>query len=518
MRPAALQMGRRGFVTTLVLVMPVWAQVSVTTGQYDVNRTASNLSETILNTSNVNTSQFGLLFERAVDGYIYAQPLYVPRVIVPPSTTAVNVVYVATMNNSMYAFDADNPSASAPLWHVSLGAAVPLLGGPNVAPAAGVMSTPVIDTTTNTLYAVAMVNVNRGRNFQIHALDITTGKEKFGGPVLIQAQVQGTGGTISFAPNFQFQRPALLLNSGAVWVLFGSGLSEFVNFHGWAMTYSGSTLQQLSVWCATLNGIGAGIWMSGRGAAADSNGVYLATGNGNEGAGNSGQSVLRFSTPNAPADYFLPDTYTQMNRSDWDLASNGPLLVPNTSVLVQGGKMGIIYVLNRNALGHEHSGNTQIVQSLQATTGCSGTGTTACAEIHGTSYWARSSAPPLLYVWGRNDILRSFSQRSNGSFRASATNPTVSNHPGGIMAVSANGDGSGILWATTTTQDASVGPVPGTLRALDAVTLQELWNSDMSAGDTLGTLAKFCVPTVTNGKVYMATFSGRLNVYGLRTF
>jgi hypothetical protein len=226
--------------------------------------------------------------------------------------------------------------------------------------------------------------------------------------------------------------------------------------------------------------------------------------------------VIRFSgTPEAPADYFLPYNYAVMNRSDWDLGSSGSILMPGTSLLVQGGKTGMIYVLNRSILGGEHSGNTQIVQSLQAAAACSASGPESCAEIHGTSYWARTGMPPLLYVWGRNDILRSFSQAANGTFGASATNPTVSNHPGGIMSVSANGNLDGVLWATTTTQDASLGPVPGTLRALDAVTLHELWNSDMQSADTLGTLAKFCIPVVANGKVYMATFSNALNVYGL---
>jgi outer membrane protein assembly factor BamB len=471
-----------------------------------------------LNLSNVNTSQFGLLFKRAVDGYIYAQPLYVPHLIVPPTTTPVNVVYVATMNNSVYAFDADNPAAPAPLWHVSLGPTVPIPLAPQVAPFAGVMSTPVIDTSTNTMYVVAMADVNQARNFQIHALDITTGREKFGGPVLIQARVTGSHGPITFTPNTQFQRPALLLNAGAVWVLFGGGLLETVSYHGWALIYNASTLRQVEAWCGTLNGNGAGIWMSGRGAAADTNGVYLTTGNGSEGPGNTGQSVIRFSgTPQLPADFFLPANYNALNFSDWDLGSGGPILMPGTSLLVQGGKTGVLYVLNRTSLGQLSPGNTRIVQSLQATSGCVGTGSTACAEIHGTSYWARTSLPPLVYVWGRNDILRSFQQATNGSFSRAATNATVSNDPGGIMSVSAEGNANGILWATTTPQNAGAGPVPGTLRALNAETLVELWNSDMRAGDALGTLAKFCIPVVANGKVYMATFSGQLNVYGLTT-
>ena len=183
---------------------------------------------------------------------------------------------------------------------------------------------------------------------------------------------------------------------------------------------------------------------------------------------------------------------------------------------MNGGKTGMLYVLNRANLGHEHQGNTQIVQALQATTGCSGTGSTSCAEIHGTSYWARSNAPSLVYVWGSNDMLRSFSQAPNGTFSPFATNPTVSNYPGGIMSVSANGNNNGVLWATTSIENAAGGPVPGTLRALNAVTLQELWNSDTRSGDTLGTLSKYCMPMVANGKVYMSTFSGRLDVYGLR--
>lgn len=504
------------FVSAGIWVVAAAGQVTVVTGQYDNSRTAANLSETILTPSNVNTTHFGLLFSRSVDAFVYAQPLYVPGVVIPPSTTPVNVVYVATMNNSVYAFDADNPSASAPLWQVNLGTPFTITGfiAQSTAPTCGIMSTPVIDPTTKTMYVVAMALVNGSRNLQLHALDITTGKEKFGGPVLIQGSVVGGHGSVVFDPTVHFQRPALLLNAGSVWLTFASGLSESISFHGWAMAYNASTLQQTLIWVATPTGNGGGVWMSGRGPSADSNGVYLSTGNGSYGPPfNYGESVVRL-TPTS-IDYFTPYNWNSLNRSDWDVSASSPMLLPGTPLVVNGSKTGNLYVMNRASLGHLHSGNTQIVQSIQATPACSSTQTTSCKEIHGMTYWARTGAPPLLYLWGRNDVARSFTQATNGTFTASVTNSTTSNFPGGILSLSANGNTNGILWATTTTQDSEVtAAVPGTLRALNAITLAELWNSDMKAGDTLGDPAKFCIPVVANGKVYIATFSNKLMVYG----
>jgi len=489
------------------------AQPAVWTAQYDQGRTAANLSETILNTSNVNTSQFGLLFTRAVDGYIYAQPLYIPAVTINSVTS--NVVYVATMNDSVYAFDADTPANSTPLWHVNLGTALEI-GGFQI----GILSTPVIDTTSNTMYVVAMTVENGVRMYYLHALDITSGLEKFKGPVLIQGSVPGTApdavnGVLTFnGANLQ-QRPALGLFQSTVVIAFGT-LQWMNPYHGWVMSYNAQTLKREGILCTTPNGTKGGVWMSGGGIAADANGMYFIVGDGSTGQMKDISSAF-VRVQGTAIDYFIPANFNTLNQDDLDLNAGGPMLLPNTNLLVGGGKTGAMFVLNRTKLGGLVAGNTQVVQTWQATAGCGPQGN--CDEIHHYTYWSQAPGQPRLYLWAWNETLNAYA--FNGStFNTTpvAQNAAVANYPGGQLTLSANGGtaGTGIVWAAMSTEPPADQPVTGMLRAFDAVSLAELWNSNMNPADNAGLLAKFCLPTVVNGKVYLASFSNQLNVYGLK--
>jgi hypothetical protein len=494
-------------------------QVAVWTGQYDNARTAANLSEVILTPANVNTQHFGLLFSRAVDGYIYGQPLYVPGVSI--KATNYNVVYVATMNNSVYAFDADNAANSAPLWQVNLGPAFQIGQGQlYIGTQVGILSTPVIDTASSTIYVVTLTVVAGDLVYSLHALDIASGQEKFNGPVVIQGYVAGTApdarnGMLAFFAGNLLQRPALALVGSSVYIGFGTMSDKFA-YHGWLFAYNKTSLQQQAILCTTPNGTKGGIWMSGRGIASDSNGIYFMIGDGSTGQGDVSSSFVRIGS--SSSDYFTPDHFSILNNNDWDLNAGGPLLLPGTKLLLGAGKTGTIYLLNRTDLGGLESGNTGAVQSWQATAGCN-TSTENCDELHHYAYWSKAPGQPLLYIWPWNENLRSYAfNGSTFNTTAFAQNSALSNYPGGQLAISANGGkaGTGILWAAMSNQDSATGPAAGMLRAFDATTLAEIWNSNMNAADNAGLLAKFCLPTIVNGKVYLATFSNQLNVYGLR--
>src|SRR5271166_4209426 len=318
---------RRAAFASLIgfsLAAAVVAQtVSVTTQHYDINRTGANLNETILTTSNVSGGQFGKLFTRSVDGHIYAQPLYAPSVAIPNQGTH-NVIYVATQHNSVYAFDADFPGQAAPLWQVNLGTSRPA-GFPTkygiesgIQVEIGITSTPVIDPTSMTLYVVAYTqdSSNGPYHYKLHALDCTTGAEKFGGPVEIQAKVSGAGdgsvnGIITFDPKMHMQRPSLLLANGNVYLGFGS-FADTDPYHGWVMAYNATTLAQVAVYNTTPDGGEGAIWMSGQGFPADSSGnLYFMVGNGSttaESGGSSyGNAFLKLSGSNLSLlDWFMP--------------------------------------------------------------------------------------------------------------------------------------------------------------------------------------------------------------------
>ncbi len=439
-----------------LLITPALGQVSVLTAQNDNSRSGANLNETVLNTSNVNVNQFGRLYSRSLDGYLYAQPLYVANVAIPGKGTH-NVVYVATLHNTVAAFDADDPSQAAPFWQVNLGPTRPCCPTGFLSPEFGIVSTPVIDPSTSTLYIVAATLENGSYFHRLHALDITTGQEKFGGPVVIQASFPGNGlpnqsGLVIFDSQLQLQRAGLLLANGAVYVAFAS-IDEGTPWHGWLIGYNASNVQQqVFVYNSTADGDAGGIWQSGRGVVSDATGnLYFMTGNGDwNGTSNFGDSIVKLSPAAAIEDWFTPDNQNFLSLQDDDLGSSGPLLIPHTNLLVGGGKQGVLYVVNSSSMGHFQTGNGQIVQSFQATS------VPYSDEIHSIAYWD-NSATPLLYLWGSNDVLKAF-QFGNGTFNTGTfnTTPVAQNtlsayFPGGVLAVSANGStaGSGIVWAAT---------------------------------------------------------------------
>ena len=318
--------------------------ISVLTNRYDNQRDGLNSSEVTLTTANINSKGFGKLFAAPLDGNAYAQPLYMPGVSINGTTH--NVVYVATENDSVYALDAD--TNGSPLWKTSfldpangittvtsndVSAKNPLPGCVDVNPQYGITSTPVIDPNTNTIYVVANTSENGTQEYHLHALDITTGQEKFGGPVLIQASIPGTGddndgnGNVLFDATQELQRPGLLLLNGVVYIAFGSHC-DLDPWHGWLLGYTASGLSQIYVYNTTRNGSEGAIWEDGTGPATDASGdVYLSTGNGDFDAGlttpvNLGNALLRLGVRNGAfgvVDYFVPSSYAGLNSADYDL-------------------------------------------------------------------------------------------------------------------------------------------------------------------------------------------------------
>ena len=506
--------------TVLVLCIATYSfaqtQVNVLTGNYDNQRTNANLQETILTPANVNPNSFGMIGTFPVDGQIYAQPLYASGIQISGQGTS-NVVYVATMHNSVYAIDADAPQSTVPLWQVNLGPSVPssLLDFSDILPETGILSTPVIDLTRKAIYVVSDTLQNGVPLYQIHALSLADGHEMFSGPAVISATVQGNGaasyfGTLQFDPMMHLQRPALAFSNGIVYVSFGSH-ADGGAYHGWMLAYNASNLQsQVSVINLSPNGAGASVWQSGRGPAIDQSGnLYIASGNGDfDGSSNFGESVIKLSSSLKVLDYYTPNEWADLNENDWDLGSTGVILIPGTNSVLTGAKSGLLYLIN-GAMGHLGPDNTSTVQSVQVNQW----------GMFDFALWNNSNGP-IVYEYEPYGILQAF-QIVNGTIQTTALSQNVPAIPSQFagIAVTANGgtNGTGIVWETT--GDYSSRLVPGTLHALDASDIsKELWNSNMVPDrDTLGRFAKFVAPTVVNGRVYAPTFSNSLAIYGLLT-
>ena len=507
----------RSTVAAVVLASGVLAQQDVTTGSYDNYRTNADLNETILTPSKVNSSTFGKIFSLSVDGQIYAQPLYRQNVAIAGQGTH-NVVFVATMHNTVYAFDADTPRT--PLWSVNLGPSVPSSNYTSdtgaytdITPENGILSTPVIDPSTGAMYVVAATFENGSCVYRLHALDSGSGSELFGAPVTVAMQVIGVGdnsvgGSVTFDAAQHIQRPALLLANGSVYVSFGSH-GDSAPYHGWMAAYSAQNVQnQVSIFNATPNGSEGAIWQSGRGPAADAAGnIYVVSSNGDSDfTSNFSQSVLKLDPAQLTvSDWFAPFNFQVLSDGDEDLGTSGPLLIPNTNYLVTGGKAGVLYLIDQTSMGHTSSSDTQILQSVNV----GGFG------LFNMALWNRPDGP-LLYTHIGNAPVVTY-KMSGGQFSTSPVAQSVNGFvvPFQGMTLSANGTqaGSGILWVT----GANSWPLPaaGVLHAYNADGLNEIWNSTMNDGDALGGFVKFANPTVANGKVYVPTMDYQLQVYGL---
>jgi hypothetical protein len=504
---------------------PVQAQTytGVLTWHNDNQRTGQNLSETVLTPSNVNSKLFGKLFSFPVDGQIYAQPLFVYNVTIPGQGVH-SVGDVATENDSVYAFDADGLS-STPLWYdsfLSTGVTAVPCGATGactaITPTFGITGTPVIDGLSGTLYLVAFTSENGTWVQRLHALDITSGAEKFGGPVVIQASVPGTGGgsvggMVTFNAIHESQRTALLLSNGIVYM--GWGTFAYAPWHGWIMGYNAQTLQQVSVFNDTANGKRGGIWNSGSGFAADILGnVYVMTGDGtfdaNTGGVDYGDSFIKLNpaTGFTVTDYFTPFNQAYLSVNDLDVGSGGAMILPPQTgtypnEIIGAGKEAMIYVVNRDSMGGY---STTTNNNIQTVTG------TGKGFWSSPAYWNNS-----VYYAGSSGTLSRYTLTSGLlSTTPVSQSPMTFAYPGATPSISGNGNTNGIVWLIQDSGGLPKGGPPAVLRAFVAANVAHPLYGSGQAGtrDQPGPGTKFSVPTVINGKVYIGTQT-ELDIYGL---
>jgi hypothetical protein len=593
----------------------------IPTQHNDAFRTGANLSETTLTVANVNSSRFGRVATFPVDGDVYAQPLFLPRINIRGGQR--DLVLVATANNSLYAFDADASGVPAPLWKRAYGNAVPMPSddfanlmktcraytsrhGAGLPPESariafddhveynmrqiGITGTPVVDPATNTIYFATFSRDPKAThsgpcmNFQnctlqavcshpvytyhyfLHAVDAASGGDRAGSPVEIAAAAPGTsagsvGGVVTFEPARQLQRAAILLAQSpqpALYIAF-TGHGDVGYYHGWVLAYDPATLKKLGTFLDAPDkdprypvetdgdqdlGEQAGIWQSGQGPVADSDGnIYVMTGNGSNTIGtghNYGDSFIKLRLASGALTVVKAWSPTPNETGDNDLGSAGPLLVENGSLLVGGGKFGVAYILDRNlALQQQFYAVVPPAGSncdVAAYPGLNPMGYTT--HIHGSPVFWKGSQRTFLYVWGENDCLRAFPLdagrvpiSSNPVFHAQKVGAATSfstdvvphpageeGMPGGILTLSANGnrEGTAIVWASRPISGTTLQKVPpGMLEAFDATNVgHRLWSSEEFAADKVGKLARFTPPIAAGGRVFMATFSAAVMAYG----
>ena len=491
------------------------AQVDVLTQHNDNARTGANLHEALLTPRNVNKTQFGMLFKRSVDDQLYTQPLVATGVRTGAGTQ--DLVYVTTVNNSVYAFDANDSEASTPVWHVNFGMPASVhsfdFGCLDINGQMGIIGTPVIDKVRGTLYVVALTRAGEvtgpatGFIQRLHALDLATGADLPGSPVEIHAD--------GFNALMQNQRPALLLANDRVYVGYASHCDK-EPYHGFLMAYDAKTLAQVSVLNTSPTGSEASIWQSGQGPAADSEGnVYVVTGNGSwDGVRNFSESFMKLSPRLQLLDWFTPTNHVALDKRDIDLDSSGATLIPGTHLVLGGGKEGVLYTLNTQNFGH--LGDEHAMQHFRAT----------ASHLHSLVYWNSAKDGKLLYVWGQRDKAKVYKFEGDQLAETPLLTRDIPNegHPGAMLSLSANGGTDGILWAAIhATGDSWHESRPGVLHAYEANDIRhELWNSlEDAARDDCGKYSKMAPPTIANGRVYLASFgsenvgTGQFCVYGL---
>jgi hypothetical protein len=519
----------------------------------DLGRTGQNLNETTLTTTNVTAKTFGKLFSYPVDNQVYGQPLYVPNVSIPGQGTH-NVLYVATEGDSIFAFDADGLSPTV-LWSLNftnpadginvISCAISGLQC-SVYPTTGITGTPVIDPTANIMYVLVRTAETTGAvtNYvqRLHALDITTGAELLGGPVVIGGSVKGTGsgsvhGVLTFNTLHENNRPGLTLANNTVYIAYEGSA------HGWIFAYDATSLAQVGIFCTTPNGSLGGVWAAGNGLPVDSNGyIYAATGDGpfdvNTGGSDYGDTLIKFSPTLQVVDYFTPSDQACRApiTTDLDLGSGGPMILPTQGgtypdLIIQAGKGGApcdlfdgnyavpIYLVNRDSMGGYNANQDSDIQTIQGT-------------VHG--YWSNPAyfqGPAASYIYysgiksegnGGGDYLKAYTI-TNGVVSAAPVAQTANVFPiGSTPSISANGTQNGLLWAIERKDllSSSPGNQTATLYAYPATNVARTAYSsaqtkvDNAVRDQMGCGNKFQTPTVANGKVYVGT-ENELDVFGL---
>jgi hypothetical protein len=512
----------------LLLLSSLAFATDVTTQHNDNQRTGRNLQETILTQANVNSATFGLVFNVPVDNVIDAQPLYLSSLSISGVTH--NVLYAVTENDSVYAFDADS---GAQLWKVSALLSGEAPGSPmgcsQIVPTIGITATPVIDRTSGphgTIYIVATSMNSQGTTFQrLHALDLTTGAEEFGGPATITGQYKGTGegssgGNVIFNPAQYAERAGLLLLDGVIYTAWTSHCDDNP-YTGWVMGYNETTLAQTSVIDVTPNGSEGAIWQAGNGLAADelgniffldANGTFDTTLNsrGFPNKGDFGNGFIRLSTKSgklAVADYFNTFNTVSESNSDTDLGSGGVLLLPplkdaagkTWALAVGAGKDGNIYVVNRNNMGKFNPGNDSAI--YQELDGVLPGGMWASPAFFGGNIYFGPQSGNLLQFQVTNAKLASTPHSKSA---------ITFTYPGTTPSISANGSKDGIVWAIEHSSSS-------VLHAYNPVNLAtEFYNSNQAAGgrDNFGSASHFGTPTIANGKVYVGA-SSTVAAFGL---
>lgn len=529
---------------------------AVITQRMNNNRTSWQPHETALTPDTVRNN-FGRVITRDVDGQIYTQPLYVPGVSIPGNGTH-NVIYVATEHNSVYAFDADYPHISKPLWFTSLGTPVPQpdVGSDchDLEPEIGVTSTPVIDLNTNTMYIVAKIKLEGSDSrpepcpvdpddpdaakyaIRLHALDLSTKQEKFGGPVNICGSITFNGNqTATFSALKNHQRASLLLNRGTVFIGFGSHCDNG-KYHGWVFAYDASTLKRVGFVTTTPTGHGGSIWQAATGLAADDGGnVYAMTGNGSDHSytyQNMSESFVRLSWLAGRnlqwTGYFRDTCYSSLNFYDRDLGASGPVVIPGLyggkKLIVGGGKQGLLWVLDRLSM--------QPVFKIQVSDHPNSD------NIHGAPAYWNGPTGPTLYVMPEQNPLKRYQILDNAAppaadltkcddgmtpvntvdaeapitwIQSSTITAPGDSMPGGFISISSDGTRNGIVWVAVPFKENANngGPVRGVLRAFNAEDItDEIWDTTRVSWDELGGHAKFVVPTVADGQVFIPSFGG----------
>jgi len=523
----------------------------------DPGRTGAVLDETALSPESLRTQGFGRLFSLVVEGQVYAQPLVVAKLDIP-GKPARDVVFLATMRNNVYAYAVDDRSTEL-LWHKPLGSAMPYdripkdagaqLGQYNIRPYIGITSTPVIDSARKWIYVVAKIadppcpGVDTTTPecpviYRIHKMNIRTGDIDQQTDIAIP--MHNPNVPAADVVRRHLQRAALLLSKDQtkVYVAFGAH-QDAPPFQGWLMAFDAGSLQLSgSVFCTTPGGEMGGIWQAGNGPAADQDGnLYLMTGNGSfdANARQFGNSMLKLNPDLSVNQWFTPGNVTALTLLDIDLGSAGPLLLPGKGQIVGGGKQGRLYLVNQDRLGGQqphhwwHDGTNPPIQYFQASRPWRITWLSwfpllfniGYHHIHGSPVYWDGPKGPTIYVWPEEDNVRAY--RYDDAQKKFNTHPLKGlkgnrGMPGGFLSISANGKRDGILWgAIPVHDDAWVEIVRGSMRAFRADTLELLWSTDGNDPSDNFDFAKNVPPTIANGRVYLATFSDRVNVYGLHS-
>jgi len=480
-------------------------------------RTAGDAAEYVLQASTIAAPvSFGLLGSYATDGAVFAQPVYAPAVTVAGATH--DVLVVATMHGSIYAFDADVP-ASAPLWHAG-----PFGSRTNLAPFSGpspsgfingevgCLATPAIDPVGGFVYALC---TNSAPIWTLFQFSLATGAAIQA--TALSATVAGSGdpaggdtalgGYLAFYPYYALCRPGLTLANGNIYAACGAW-NDTHPWHGWIFAYSQTTLAQVAAFCVTPNGYGGGIWQGSGGLAVDGSGnLYAGTGNGTyDGTTDYGESVIKLSPALVLLDWFTPSNYAALDAVDADVSSGRVILPPGTALAVIGMKDYNVYSIATGCMGHLGGMVSPCTAPQIFATGSgivgSGTGIYGGAFLNGMGYWPNVAGQ----IYG---FALAGSTWSTTPVMSSATS-TGFPFPGAMLSASSNGTAGGLLWGVTFASNAYYATPPGTLRAFNPLTLGEIWNS----GTMLGTPTKFAAPTIANGRVYVAMLNA-VAMFGL---